>query len=421
MKTESIMKVLSSLVAVAFAQGALALPSVSVDSVIQRWPWNNKVDITYTIGDGLDLANGSYYRLVFTATINGTTYAIDGSHDVIAKASTGTHTVTWDAPSGLKATGCTMVASLYETTGDYMIIDLGTGAYAFEDMRETQALSNARYNTDLCKTDRMVLRRVARTANSAYPSGYQTGHSNYGAGSNQTYKNSPKLWTTSKDYFIGIFEVTQAQYVKLGFDNPSEYKTDDPSHAENRGDRVPLRPVDKVSYYTLRFARRPSAAFGSSNVESWSFFVRLIGKTGLSGFDLPTEVMWEIAARAGTSTLYYWGDAAASIYTYATIENWGYTFPVGSHSPNGWGIYDMSGNSREFVRDDNSLSDLANAVDPFTPADNGSSENLIMRGGCIDNTSGTAELSPANRPSNSGWTIYLSSSRNSFRVSLVAP
>ena len=37
----------------ALANAASAAPTVTIDSVAQRWPWNNKIDITYTIGDGL--------------------------------------------------------------------------------------------------------------------------------------------------------------------------------------------------------------------------------------------------------------------------------------------------------------------------------------------------------------------------------
>ena len=79
-------------------QVANAIPSVEIDSVIQRWPWNNKVDITYTVADGQNLVNGRYYKLVFTATINGKPYTIDGTTDLGASANTGTHTVTWTAP-----------------------------------------------------------------------------------------------------------------------------------------------------------------------------------------------------------------------------------------------------------------------------------------------------------------------------------
>ncbi len=70
---------------------ASAATTITVDSVVQRWPWNNKVDITYTVADGQDVAQDVYRRIVFTAVIDGETYAIDGTTEVGASATTGTH------------------------------------------------------------------------------------------------------------------------------------------------------------------------------------------------------------------------------------------------------------------------------------------------------------------------------------------
>ncbi len=77
--------------------------SITIDSVQQRWPWNNKVDITYTVSGGQDVAVGVFARIEFTANIAGTEYLIDGVHDVGASASDGTHTVTWTLPIGVKS------------------------------------------------------------------------------------------------------------------------------------------------------------------------------------------------------------------------------------------------------------------------------------------------------------------------------
>jgi formylglycine-generating enzyme required for sulfatase activity len=77
-------------------------------------------------------------------------------------------------------------------------------------------------------------------------------------------------------------------------------------------------------------------------------------QTGLH-YRLPSESEWEYAARAGSSTVYPWGD------TYdATLANgsgksstdlWNYTAPVGSFPPNAWGLYDMIGNVWEWTQD----------------------------------------------------------------------
>ena len=118
----------AAIAAIATLPATASAASITVDSVAQRWPWNNKLDITYTVTGGQNVAAETYARIVFTANIGGTAYTIDGVHDVGANASDGTHTVTWTLPAGLKATGCTMTAQLLSTDNpsgdDYLIVDL---------------------------------------------------------------------------------------------------------------------------------------------------------------------------------------------------------------------------------------------------------------------------------------------------------
>ena len=134
----------------ALAYSAQATPGVQINSVLQRWPWNNKVDINYTVTDGQDVSRDVFCKLVFNATVNGQTYTIDGT-TIGADASSGTHTATWDnPPTGVKTANCTMTATLLSADvpsgNDYMVIDLATGSIAFEGLYKTQAESNARYN-----------------------------------------------------------------------------------------------------------------------------------------------------------------------------------------------------------------------------------------------------------------------------------
>ena len=98
-------KKLIAVAAVAASATAANAASVTINSVQQRWPWNNKVDITYTVTDGQTLASdgsGVFYRLVFNYNIGGVTGTIDGVHDIGASANTGTHTVTWTPPADLR-------------------------------------------------------------------------------------------------------------------------------------------------------------------------------------------------------------------------------------------------------------------------------------------------------------------------------
>ena len=348
---------LALVLALACAQCALAVPAISVDGVVQRWPWNNFFDITYTISGegGQDIATFNYCKVVFTATIPGLAepVAIDGSSDVIAKAENGTWTVTWtNAPAGVKAENCTMVASLYRTTGDYMVVDLDTGAYAFDDLADgdtptaTPTASNARYNTPLYKTDRMVFRRIPRTADAApaYAGGYPTGHADFSAPTyTGAYTNSIKRWTTDKDYFVGVFEVTIAQGAKYG-QTWGAWKNE-----QLAGNLNPdLCPADRVVWHTLR-----------ENITGNYFFPKLKATTGLTGFMLPTEVMWEIAARAGATTVYPWGDTMDLTFCHCNYSPL-YPITVGSKQSNLWGLFDMIGNVSEYTHDNSgALGDLA--------------------------------------------------------------
>ena len=363
------------LIAVAEIAASAAIPmaanasSITIDSVAQRWPWNNKVDITYTVTDGQNREGGVYAGIEFTIAIPGFGTQTVSGNTLAASAETGgygsrQYTVTWTAPGGVKATDCTVTATLFPTNvpsgNDYMIIDLTTGALTYEGLMATQAESNTRYNTTEYKTTKMVLRKVPKWSDAntlpngdtlAALGGYPTGDDvNYSTPNERVYRQP------DKDYYMGIFNVTRKQYYTLCGDDGLGYG----------GNNVnPIRPVSKPDYIKIRsdvsatiedYPDNPSRDAAATNriasvgSNEGTFFQRLNYKTGLY-FDFPTEVMHEIAARAGVTTTYIWGSDTTDgyeDYVSCKIDDAQGSQDVGSKVANTWGIYDMCGLCGDF-------------------------------------------------------------------------
>lgn len=381
--------------------------SVTIESVTQRWPWNNKVDIAYTISGGQDVAVNVFCRLVFTATIDGTVYTIDGTRDVGANASNGFHVVTWTPPAGLKAENCTMTAALYSADApsgdDYMIVDLANGDVVYEGLLATQDASDKRYNTAEYKTNKLVLRKVA--AGGTYPTGDDV---------NTPDTNSRKIWKTDRDYYIGIFHVTQGQYTKLGCENPSQFVS-----AANDNE-VAYRPVDRAMWKTLRVSTRPNEALPRvTQKDTGSFLQRLNFLTGNKlAFDLPTEVMLEIAVRAGTTSSFFWGEDFRDFsYTVCQENSGSMTVAAGSRSPNAWGLFDMVGNVYTWCLDDDSRTDLADAPDPWTPACANNNNLRRIRGGSHSIKGGWGQFKSFHRGAGDPWDKW--NANNGFRISCI--
>ena len=130
----------------------------------------------------------------------------------------------------------------------------------------------------------------------------------------------------SKPFYLQTTELSQGQWKKVMGNNPSHFK--------NCGDDC---PVERVSWN-----------------DAQEFISKLNQLEDTTIYRLPTEAEWEYACRAGTSTIFSFGDDEGKLGEYAWYKNNSKkrTHPVKRKESNPWGLYDMHGNVFEWVEDD---------------------------------------------------------------------
>jgi formylglycine-generating enzyme required for sulfatase activity len=202
--------------------------------------------------------------------------------------------------------------------------------------------------------------------------------------------------TLTKGFYLGKYEVTQAQYKAVTGSNPSEF------NATGNGNR----PVEKVTW-----------------TEAVAFCTQLTTQEQNAGrlpagwaYVLPTESQWEYACRAGTTTAYSWGATIA-----AANANWNHgadpnqTVNVGQFSANPWGFFDMHGNVREWTADWYQAAYPSGnpVIDPTGPA---SGSSRVGRGGSWGNT-GPYLRSARRFPNTPGYRVNYLGFRVGFKAS----
>ena len=162
--------------------------------------------------------------------------------------------------------------------------------------------------------------------------------------------------TLTKLFEIGVYEVTQEQYESVTGTNPSRFES-------------PQNPVEQVSWQdALDFCRELSML---PEEKSAGYVYRL-----------PTEAEWEYACRAGTKTLFSFGDDlnVADDYMWHGNNSSGVTHVVGQKLPNPWGLYDLHGNVWEWCLDWRTHYHNMSQTNPRGPM-RGHGRGKVVRGG----------------------------------------
>lgn len=169
----------------------------------------------------------------------------------------------------------------------------------------------------------------------------------------------------NRNYSIMMTEVTQKQWQAVMGNNPSHFK----------GDNLPVECVSWIdavvfcNQFSEKEGLKPCYSYdGTSNVEEWKFLKEKLWKwsnkkwkkfnenfvcdTTANGYRLPTVEEWQYAAKGGQEVKYSGSDNLDEVGWY--YGNSGEkTHPVAQKKPNGYGLYDMSGNVSEWCWDSN--------------------------------------------------------------------
>jgi formylglycine-generating enzyme required for sulfatase activity len=175
---------------------------------------------------------------------------------------------------------------------------------------------------------------------------------------------------TVSSFWIDTTEVTQAEYQAVMKTNPSHFLDDT------------LFPVEYLTWFdAVLFCNARSKRDGFDTVYRYTSMTGTAGNgctamAGLArnqpdsnpGYRLPTEAEWEYACRAGTKTLFYWGDTMDDDYCWHFANSNSTTHPVAGKKPNLFGLYDMTGNVWEFCFDWEGPYTADAQIDPTGPS-----------------------------------------------------
>ncbi|MGR9108539.1 MAG: formylglycine-generating enzyme family protein [Gammaproteobacteria bacterium] len=212
------------------------------------------------------------------------------------------------------------------------------------------------------------------------------------------YKDEfPQHRVTVSPFLMSRFPVTVRDYRTLMEKTPSEWtetETDEKS------------PANYITWFqAIDFCNALSTHEGFEPCyEIQGEFVKW--RRNAEGYRLPTEAEWEYAARAGLSSVYFFGDGASDLGDYAWYSgNSGKkVHPVGELKPNPFGLYDLLGNVWEWCWDWFGDYDNADARNPAGP-ETGSSR--VLRGGSAWNDPRNLRSADRNRRNPEAGNVFI--------------
>src|SRR5262249_6078902 len=153
-----------------------------------------------------------------------------------------------------------------------------------------------------------------------------------------------------KGFWMGKFEVTWDEFDTFWRGRPGKKEDKEPEKPKD-ADAV-TRPTPPYADETFGLGREGNPVISITHHTAMQYCRWLSVKTGKL-YRLPTEAEWEWAARAGTTTPYYFGDDASKLPEYAWFQPNAEDKPqpVGKKKPNAWGLFDMYGNVAEWCLD----------------------------------------------------------------------
>ena len=238
---------------------------------------------------------------------------------------------------------------------DYMVVDISVGAkpdtaryYPTEAHLPGGLLENPDY-----RTTSLVLRRMhAKGRRVTSGTVVELGRDAYYNGTDWNYdRENTRTAVFPDDYYIGVFEVTQAQWLLLGGRNTLHFTADGVGA---------MRPAEGMRPCEVRWNKSDTYYYSTLWPEdpyATSWIGKLNDRTGLD-FDLPSEAQWEFAARAGHPEGEL-GDGTL-VTNVSTIADFPGCYSgnaenasavCGSYAPNDFGLYDTVGNVWEMCLD----------------------------------------------------------------------